>query len=298
MGRSIAHRPIIISTRIAGNGIGGICVAATLDGSNLSNAASAIKHSGRLSRNARPTEKEATGSEIERILDLARWAPSGDNSQPWRFKIVGEDKLIVDIRVEGEKLNIYDYADGRPTLLSAGFLLETISIAASRFGRAMQWAYHGSNNCESDGTHHQIEVTLRRDDDALGEDPLYPYVAIRSVDRRAYRTIPLTAEQKATLKCAVGEEFDIQWFETFSERSRTAWLNARATDIRLRLHEAYVVHDRIIDWDHPFSRDGVPAKAIGFDPITLRLMRLGDGQLGSCKHDEPRIGNRSSADAA
>jgi nitroreductase len=26
----------------------------------------------------------------EQILDLARWAPSGDNTQPWRFEIKGE----------------------------------------------------------------------------------------------------------------------------------------------------------------------------------------------------------------
>ena len=27
---------------------------------------------------------------LVKILDLARWAPSGDNTQPWRFEIVDE----------------------------------------------------------------------------------------------------------------------------------------------------------------------------------------------------------------
>ena len=31
---------------------------------------------------------------IERILDLARWAPSGDNDQPWRFEILADHHYI------------------------------------------------------------------------------------------------------------------------------------------------------------------------------------------------------------
>ena len=37
-----------------------------------------------------------TGSSIEALLDLARWAPSGDNSQPWRFIVQGD--RAVEIR--------------------------------------------------------------------------------------------------------------------------------------------------------------------------------------------------------
>src|SRR3954467_6277338 len=37
-----------------------------------------------------PAAPESLG-EMGRILDLARWAPSGDNGQPWRFRIDGED---------------------------------------------------------------------------------------------------------------------------------------------------------------------------------------------------------------
>ena len=40
-----------------------------------------------------------------KLLDLARWAPSGDNTQPWRFEIAGEGHIVVhghDTRVELE----------------------------------------------------------------------------------------------------------------------------------------------------------------------------------------------------
>jgi len=36
-----------------------------------------------------------THTVVEQILDLARWAPSGDNTQPWRFEIVDEVNVVV-----------------------------------------------------------------------------------------------------------------------------------------------------------------------------------------------------------
>ncbi|WP_341643733.1 nitroreductase family protein [Thauera sp. SDU_THAU2] len=29
------------------------------------------------------------------ILNLARWAPSGDNTQPWKFEILADDHVAV-----------------------------------------------------------------------------------------------------------------------------------------------------------------------------------------------------------
>jgi hypothetical protein len=107
----------------------------------------------------------------------------------------------------------------------------------------------------------------------VSEDPLFPYITLRSVDRTPYRLKPLAPGQKEALEAALGEHFEIRWFETAADRWRAARLNARATDIRLRLREAYEVHTRILDWSGPFSTDGVPAQAVGLDPLTSRLMR-------------------------
>src|SRR5947207_2152976 len=54
-------------------------------------------------------------SEIEQILHYARWAPSGDNTQPWRFEILGENRVTVRLRIQSD---LYEYRDGEPTLLS------------------------------------------------------------------------------------------------------------------------------------------------------------------------------------
>ena len=68
------------------------------------------------------------------ILDQARWAPSGDNTQPWRFELAAPDHVVVhasDTRAD----TVYDL-DGHPSQISVGALLETIAIAASAHWQA------------------------------------------------------------------------------------------------------------------------------------------------------------------
>jgi sulfur-carrier protein adenylyltransferase/sulfurtransferase len=203
---------------------------------------------------------------VEQILALARWAPSGDNSQPWRFAI--RDAHTLDIQVhEQSSHDIYDYGGGQPSLLSAGMLLETIRIAASGHGRRVSWRYRGG----SGGVHH---VEMRLTENAEGErSALLPYVTLRSVDRRPYRRCSLTGQQKAALQAALGPDLKVSWFESARTRWAIARLNAKATDIRLRIPEAFAVHRRILDWNRSYSPNGIPAGALGLDKATLKLMR-------------------------
>jgi len=40
-------------------------------------------------------EREVSAETVERILDAARWAPSGTNTQPWQVAVVrGDTKRI------------------------------------------------------------------------------------------------------------------------------------------------------------------------------------------------------------
>lgn len=219
----------------------------------------------RLSRNSPPRASTPLPSEIEEILELARWAPSGDNAQPWRFDIVTDDKLTIHVTIPDT--NVYEYNNGQPSLLSLGFLLESIRIAATRFGRSLTWSHQHTGKHE-----HTIDVELPVQPEVT-EDPLLSFLAIRSVNRRRYKMIPLTPEQKQALTAALGNELEIRWHETLGERWRMARINMLATNVRLRIREAFEVHRRILDWEREFSMEGVPVKAIGLDPLTLRTMK-------------------------
>lgn len=217
---------------------------------------------------ARPREPEAAypATTLQEILDFARWAPSGDNAQPWRFEALGPDALTVHIPDDSAH-NVYEYRGGEPTLISAGILLETLRLGASRFQRRMAWRYDGRGE-----RGHRLLVHFIPEDD-VRPDPLSAYVAERSVNRWPYRMTPLSAEAKAALERTLGPGLRLSWHESAHARWAIARLNGRASDIRLRIPEAYSVHQQIIDWTRDRSPTGIPARAIGLDAMTLRIMR-------------------------
>jgi nitroreductase len=203
---------------------------------------------------------------LVRILELGRWAPSGDNTQPWRFEIA-EDGLI---RIRGFDTRdevVYDFA-GHASHIAHGALLETLRIAASAHGCDASWVLRP----DGDDRQPVYELHVRRAE-GLVVDPLFPFIEQRVVQRRPMRTTPLTAEQRRALAASVGDGYELRLFETFSERAAVArllWDNAL---IRLTCPEAFEVHRQVIEWGARFSEDRIPEQAVGVDPLTARLMR-------------------------
>jgi nitroreductase len=202
---------------------------------------------------------------IADILDLARWAPSGDNTQPWRFEVIDDRHLVVHA-FDTRDHCVYDL-DGHPSQIAHGALLETIAIAASAHGLRAEFKRHP----DSPDTRPDYVVEFIPDS-ALAPDPLLHHIRQRSVQRRPMRTTPLTAAQKQALQDAVGKLYTVRWFEG-GQRWRLARLMFGNAKLRLTLPEAYPVHRDIIEWDARFSEDKVPDQALGLDAMTLKLMR-------------------------
>lgn len=202
---------------------------------------------------------------LTHILELARWAPSGDNTQPWRFEIVDEHL----IRVHGSDTRdriLYDY-DGHPSHIAHGALLETMRIAASGFGMKTSW----TASSEGDHRHPVYDVRLEQDPTLL-RDPLFECIETRAVQRRVMKTTQLTSAQRRALIDAAGAGFTVQLFESLEQRMKIAGLLWKSAKIRLTCPEAYPVHKEIIEWHARFSKDRIPEQAVGVDPATARLM--------------------------
>ncbi|MBL8485095.1 MAG: nitroreductase family protein [Rhodocyclaceae bacterium] len=202
---------------------------------------------------------------IEQILDLARWAPSGDNTQPWRFERAGPDHVVIH-GFDTRDHVVYDL-DGHPSEMAHGALLETLRIAATAHGLRADW----TRRAQSSARPILYDVRLTRDSE-LQPDPLLPAITTRTVQRRPMSTRPLTAAEKADLVTAA-RPFEVIWFEGWSERKRVALLNFSNAKLRLSIPEAYKVHSSVIDWSVEFSEDRMPGKAIGVDPLTGHIMR-------------------------
>jgi len=206
-----------------------------------------------------------TRTRIERILDLARWAPSGDNTQPWRFEVINEDHVAVH-GFDTRHHCVYDL-DGHPSQIAIGALLETMSIAAS--GEGLRTDIQRRSGCPEEKPIFDVHFTL--DPDILPSE-LIPYIPQRTVQRRPMRTRPLSTSEKAALEAVVGKLYTILWLEGWARKWQATRLMFKNAKLRLTMPEAYEVHRSVIQWNARFSEDKVPDQAIGLDPLTTRLM--------------------------
>ena len=145
----------------------------------------------------RPDAGSAAMMPLLEVLELARWAPSGDNTQPWRFAIEAQDRVTVyghDTRAHC----VYDL-DGHASQLSLGALLETIALAATRFGLAVTIELRKDSSDERPVFDVSFRPETRRT-----EDPLVAQIKERRVQRRPLRLRALTEREKRTLESAVG----------------------------------------------------------------------------------------------
>ncbi len=209
----------------------------------------------------------STSETIEQILDLGRWAPSGDNTQPWRFERVDDFNVVVH-GFDTRDHCVYDL-DGRASQVSLGALLETISIAASGYGRTMVARLRAGLPAATP----TFDVQLASSS-AVARDPLFDCIVRRTVQRRAMSTRRFTSSERVELEGSVAPRFRVQWLETFGERWAAASLMFRNAKVRLTMPEAYEVHRAIIEWGAQFSEDKVPDAALGARPSTTKLMRF------------------------
>lgn len=202
---------------------------------------------------------------IHQILDLARWAPSGDNTQVWRFEVLGPDHVVVHFHDTREDC-VYDFA-GRPSQISHGALLETMVIAATAHGLRADVARRNSDDLRP-----EFDVRFVPDP-AIQPSPLLGAIEKRSVQRRPMSARALLPHEKQALEAAVGPGYEVHWIEGFGPKLRAARLMFANAKLRLTMPEAYEVHRRIIHWNVRHSPDRVPDQALGVDAATLRLMK-------------------------
>ena len=125
------------------------------------------------------------------MVEHAIKAPSGHNTQPWKFKI---NEHSVDIYPDyGKALPVVD-PDNRELFVSLGCATENLCIAATIKG------YRSEVSVAADGL---IHIDLQRDT-TITPSPLFPQIAMRQTNRNVYdgRIIPVDSicELQATEK--------------------------------------------------------------------------------------------------
>lgn len=132
---------------------------------------------------------------IKQILNLAVRAPSGDNTQPWRFVLRGDELYIYNIPDVDNY--IYNY-NQRGSYVANGALIENILIISPSFGLK-----GNLNKFPAKGKINLLAIIQFEETD-IYQDPLLPYIEKRVTNRKPYeREKPLGLEHKLQISDAV-----------------------------------------------------------------------------------------------
>ncbi len=116
---------------------------------------------------------------LVQIINAGVRAPSGDNTQPWRFVVRGGSITVIQIPERDNP--VYNFR-GRGTLLAIGALLENMSIEAARLG------FRARISIAADVAQSEI-ATLALEPGQTGEEtPVSKAIYTRATNRKPYRT--------------------------------------------------------------------------------------------------------------
>jgi nitroreductase len=126
--------------------------------------------------------------DFNQIIYYATKAPSGHNTQPWKFQI--EDDTIIIQPDLSRSLPIVD-PDNHALFISLGCALENLLIAASHFGYQSNVQLHTGENP-------LIRVTIR-EGKGIEENKLFSQIEIRQSTRNTYNGEPIPEEHISLL---------------------------------------------------------------------------------------------------
>jgi nitroreductase len=137
-------------------------------------------------------------NDIKKILAEAVYAPSGDNSQPWKFVLHGDELEVYNL--PDKDLPFYNY-NQNGSLVAHGALLENLLIVASNYGYVLDKEIVA--DLESN-----LIFKIRFVKEETVVHALYPYIKERATNRKFYKKESLKEEQYKAL--ASGMEGEIR----------------------------------------------------------------------------------------
>lgn len=128
--------------------------------------------------------------DITSLLKHAVLAPSGDNCQPWRFRV--GDTSIEIWNVPSADTSLFNFGQ-RASIVAHGSAIENICIAARAQGLQPSVATF------PDARRHDLIATMSFTPAQPAQEPLLPAIAARTTNRRLYERRELAPDQQESL---------------------------------------------------------------------------------------------------
>jgi len=210
--------------------------------------------------------------EIYTIIKAGVQAPSGSNSQPWKFIV--KDNIIKVIALPEKDHPILN-SKNRGTLIAHGTLLENMEIAAKNFGIKLNYkifTYKENPNLT-------FEIILEKSD-IKNEDNLYEAIYKRSTNRKKFSNQNLKIDEKEFLfkEVQTYSNLILKTIEGKNEILEIAQNLAWDVYLNLSNEELYKLFVKEIIWDDKEEKlregRGLYIKTMELKPQAEKFMKL------------------------
>jgi nitroreductase len=207
---------------------------------------------------------------IYKILESGSKAPSGSNSQPWKFKISGNQ---IEILALPERDHPVLNFRNRGTWVAHGALIENLLIAASTFG------YKATLELLPLSPLSKITARLTLFDNGEPSDELFNAINLRVTNRKPYTSLPLTEQQKNKLfaeakKIGQGELKLIEDQNIIKILAKASSMNEVILLENHAMHELFFKEIVWTETEEKQQRTGLYLKTMELEPPQEKALRL------------------------
>ena len=210
---------------------------------------------------------------INKSLEFAVMAPSGDNCQPWQFAV--EDRTVKIYNLPEKDTSLYNYQQ-RASFVSHGALLENLTIAAKSLGLEPKINYFP----EAGQT--DLTATIEFSETDASESALLEYIPKRHTDREQFHPVEILASQRQTLLNAADNFPGVELWLSHSEIEKNSIASVICNNDRI-VFETESLHKFLFEQIRWNSHEVIETKD-GLDLNTLGLNALDKNGFKILKH--------------
>lgn len=208
---------------------------------------------------------------IQKILEYAIWAPSGDNTQPWRFKIQGP-QVYFYLNPDADNKFLNFKLGG--TLISCGCAIENICVASVGFG------LQANIELQDENPDFLVAIILFQEvvKDELVEHELFKVIKERCTNRNFYKNARLDEAEKRYL--LESNQKNLEYFKIYENDSDRKTLGKFGADAEIIILENRQLHNLLFEdiiWTEKqelSKHKGLYIKTMEFNPIQKLLFYL------------------------
>ena len=210
---------------------------------------------------------------IKKIIEAGTKAPSGDNCQPWRFKVAGNKIEVYNVPERDQSL--YNFRQNA-SLVALGGLIENMAIMSFDLGYTLQISLLPDADETNLVARCILEPVNEKAASFLGN-----YIKQRTTNRKPYEDLPLTNDQINNILSITKEltGSEVRLAAKSEDRQALSNLLSRNEKIVLEnkgLHNFLFNHIRWTEDEEKQKKDGLYIKTLELGPpqtVGFRLFR-------------------------